>query len=69
MYNYKCAFDSLSQMTFILDQFNVFAKSFCIAIKVLLAIKLEAFILFCFHFMSKVKTLTFIFSHDHKFLG
>ena len=55
MYNGKCAFDSLTQitqMTFILDQFNVFAKSFCIAIKVLLAIKLEAFILFCFHFMS-----------------
>ena len=52
MYNGKCAFDSLTQMTFILDQFNVFTKSFCIAIKVLLAIKLEAFILFCFHFMS-----------------
>ena len=59
----------MTQVTFILDQFNVLAKSFCIAIKVLLAIKLETFILFCFHFMSKVKTLTFIFSYDHKFLG
>ena len=54
MSNCKCAFDILTQVTFILDQFNVFTNSFCIAIKVLLAIKLEASILFCFHFMFNV---------------
>ena len=54
MPNCKSAFDILTQVTFILNQFNVFAESSCIAIKVLLAVKLGAFILFCFHFMFNV---------------